>query len=260
MMKQIGYVKDMTLGVALLLLGGMGTAGAALQPVVNGQVYDDVLEISWLQDANFVKTSCDANNALWQAFDPTTIAGNSGRTKAQICSGGGRLNWNEAEAWIAVLNANNHLGHNDWRQWRVPNPTNDASCSDQDFDAAGSDRGFGCTGSELGNLFNATLGNPNDLDNSCAPNCLVDTGPFSNVQSFGYWSGTGYAPSPFSAWGFLTTNGEQRLFDTRNTVLYVWPVRPGQDVGAPTAVPTLSAWGLGLTGLLLAELARRRLR
>lgn len=259
MMKQTG------LGVALLLLGGMGTAGAALQPVVNGQVYDDVLEISWLQDANFVKTSCDANNALWQAFDPTTIAGNSGRTKAQICSADGRLNWNEAEGWIAVLNANNHLGHNDWRQWQVPDPTNDPSCSEQDFDGAGSDRRFGCTGSELGNLFNATLGNPNDLDNDCNPDCLVNTGPFSNFQSFWYWSGTVYAPAPSSAWGFFTNGGDQDfagLIVSRGGGGYVWPVRPGQDVGAPApaAIPVLPWWGLMLMGLGLAAVARRRLR
>lgn len=148
-MKQVGVV---------LLLGGMGTAGAALQPAVNGQVYDDVLEISWLQDANFVKTSCDANNALWQAFDPSAITDNSGRNKAQICTDNGRLNWNEAERWIEVLNANNHLGHSDWRQ-PATGPV-DGSAFDYDFAWDGStDHGYnisgpgsafpGSTGSEL---------------------------------------------------------------------------------------------------------------
>ena len=248
-------------GVVLLLLGGMGTAGAALLPAVNGQVYDDVLEISWLEDANFVKTSCDANNALWQAFEPTAITGNSGRSKAQICDDdNGRLNWNEAEGWIAVLNANNHLGHSDWRQWQVPDPTNDPDCSVQDFDGVGSDRGFGCTGSELGNLFNVTLGNPNGA--GCSPNCLVNTGPFSNFQSFWYWSGTVYAPSPSNAWHFFTSNGDQRNDFVIFLNGYVWPVRPGQDVGAPApaSIPVLPWWGLMLMGLGLAAVARRRLR
>lgn len=222
--------------LAAALIGGMGTAGAELHPPANGQVYDDVLNISWLQDANFVKTSCDANNALWQAFDPTTIGGNSGRSKAQICSDDGLLNWNEAEGWIAVLNANNHLGHNDWRQWRVPNPTNDPTCSNQDFDAVGSDGGVRCTGSELGNLFNATLANPNDFDDDCynppgtdPDHCLQNRGPFSNFRSFWYGSGTVYAPSPSNAWNFNTNNGNQNNDDNIiNNNGYVWPVRPGE--------------------------------
>ena len=254
-MKQLGVG-------AVLLLGGMGTAGAALLPAVNGQVYDDVLEIYWLEDANFVKTSCDADNALWQAFDPTTITGNSGRTKTQICEQNGRLNWNEAEGWIAVLNANNHRGHSDWRQWQVPDPTNDPDCSQQNFDGAGSDGGYRCTGSELGNLFNVTLGNPNQLDNGCSPNCLVNTGPFSNFQSFWYWSGTVYAPFPSNAWDFSTNNGFQASGNIINRLGYVWPVRPGQDVGAPApaSIPVLPWWGLMLMGLGLAAVARRRLR
>lgn len=238
----------------------MGTAGAALLPAVNGQVYDDVLEISWLQDANFVKTSCDADNALWQAFDPTTITGNSGRTKTQICDDdNGTLNWNEAEGWIAVLNANNHLGHSDWRQPATAQP--DPTCSE--VDSNGQNWGFSCTGSELGNLFNATLGNPNQLENSCNPNCLVNVGPFSNFQSFWYWSGTVYAPSPSLAWDFDTRNGSQGYGgNVIGLNMYVWPVRPGQDVGAPApaSIPVLPWWGLMLMGLGLAAVARRRLR
>ncbi len=150
------------LSYTLLAFGNVSQA--ALHPPFYLQVYDDVLDISWMQDTNFVQTSCFANNALWQAFDLTTIANNSGRSKAQICSDGGALNWYEAEAWIAHLNANNYLGVNTWRQWAVPDPTNDTTCDLQNAGGTDIDWGYNCTASELGHLFNVTLGNPNNLD------------------------------------------------------------------------------------------------
>ena len=117
------------LGVLLFgLFGLVSTSHAALNDLGNGLVNDTTLNITWMQDANLVKTSCDANNALWQAFDPAALpaAEQSGRTKAQICTANGTLNWFEAEAWMAVLNAQNYLGHNDWRQPATPQP--DLTC------------------------------------------------------------------------------------------------------------------------------------
>ncbi len=38
------------------VLGMTCSAQEALQPAMNGQVYDDVLGIGWRQDANFVKS------------------------------------------------------------------------------------------------------------------------------------------------------------------------------------------------------------
>ena len=268
------------------VLGMAGSAQGALQPPVNGQVYDDVLGISWLQDANFVKTSCDANNALWQAFDPTAIANNSGRSKAQICTANGLLNWYEAEGWIAVLNANNHLGVNTWRQPST-GPV-DGSAFDYGFSSDGStDWGYnisaplagsafpGSTGSELAYMHYNNLGNQGwvNTDGSSSnvdpaagwfcsnvdPWCLQNTAPFQNLQSNWYWSGTEYAPGPSHAWYFNAYNGSQYDFDKAFGDGFVWPVRPRQ-AAVPSAIPTLSVWGLGLMGLLLAGLARRRLR
>jgi hypothetical protein len=265
--------------LVVALLGGMGTAVAALQAPVNGQVYDDALGIYWLQDANFVKTSCDANSALWQSFDPEAIVNNSGRTKVQICNDNGRLNWHEAEAWIAHLNVNNHLGHDDWRQ-PATGPV-DGNAFDYDFAFDGSrDRGYnisgpdgtypGSTGSELAYMHYNTLGNGSWFDTAgndqqaavCpAPDyCVQNTEPFQNLQSFSYWSGTVYAPSPSSAWAFFSVYGYQNGVGAITGAGYVWPVRPGQDVGAtpdPTPIPVMGGLGmlllgagLGLLGLL----------
>ncbi|MCV6613331.1 MAG: DUF1566 domain-containing protein, partial [Cellvibrionaceae bacterium] len=239
---------------------------AALIDLGNGLVDDTSQNITWLQDANLVKTSCDANNALWQAFDPLALdpAQRSGNTKQEICVGvggreGGRLNWFEAEAWIAVLNAQNYLGYNDWRQPITNQP--DATCSDTDSNGQGYN--YRCTGSELGYIFNSAapdgLGNPNDLDNNCYPGsggpyCLQNNGPFTNMQSFAYWSGTEYAPDPsYAAWLFSTNYGIQGGYYKDNYDSYVWAVRSGQSAAAPTQpVPALGGLGLGLLGLLLA--------
>lgn len=123
---------------------------------------------------------------LWDAFDPAAVTSNSGRTKAAICTANGTLSWFEVEAWIAVLNSQNCLGHADWRQPITPQP--DASCDSQ-VPAAGifPAQGFGtnCTGSELGNLYCTSLSNTG----AGFPN----TAPFANAQSFAYWSGSEYA-------------------------------------------------------------------
>ncbi|MGK0270350.1 MAG: hypothetical protein ACI88H_000994, partial [Cocleimonas sp.] len=201
-----------TLGILLFgLVGLASTSHAALNDLGNGLVNDDVLNITWMQDANLVGTACTATSgaemALWDAFDPTVVASNSGRTKTAICTANGTLNWFEAEAWIAVLNTQSYLGFTDWRQPVTPQP--DLTC--ESTFAAGNNGGYNCTGSELGNLFNVSLANPNDsgtgtgLDGSTgtagtacfgiAPHCFQTTAPFSNAQSFAYWSGSSYAPN-----------------------------------------------------------------
>jgi len=61
------------IGVLLFgLLGFISTAHAALNDLGNGLVGDTTLNITWMQDANLVKTSCDAISGaeknLWDAF------------------------------------------------------------------------------------------------------------------------------------------------------------------------------------------------
>ena len=232
----------------------LGPAHAALNDLGNGLIYDISLNVTWLKDANLVKTSCDANDALWQAFDPAAVANNSGRSKAAICADNGVLNWYEAEAWIALLNARGYLGYRDWRQPMTSQP--DTTCSDTD--GLGENIGYRCEGSELGHLYNVALNNPNLLDDGCGINCLQNAGPFSNVQASHYWSGTDYNPDTDYAWVFDTSTGSQGTGARALAQNYVWPVRSGRsDV---VSIPLFGAWGLGLVALLLAGVARHRLR
>ena len=266
------------------ILGAFGLiapAQAVLHALVDGQVYDDALGISWLQDTNLAKTLCDVNDALWQGFNPLTIANNSGRSKAQICTDDGKLNWYEAEGWIAHLNASSYKGYDTWRQPATA-PV-DGSAFDYNFSNDGStDYGYnisapgsaypGSAGSELAYMHYNNLGNEGWLhtDGSlnygagefCSvtqPWCLQNNGPFQSLLARWYWLGTEYVPDPTVGWFFGLPNGRQGFDFKVNRHQFVWPVHPGQ-ADAPTVVPAVSAWGLGLMGLLLAGLARWRLR
>jgi len=79
--------------------------------------YDDVLDITWLADANLAKT---------QTFGVSGIASN------------GKMDWSEAGNWFTAMNAANYLGLNDWR---LPTMVDigDDGCNETN---AGTDCGF----------------------------------------------------------------------------------------------------------------------
>ena len=209
------------------LLLAAGSVQAALTVQSNGTVYDDVRGISWDQDANAVKTLCDAADPIWTSFVPS-----SGRALATICASDGDLWWSEAVEWVAHLNANNYKGFTNWRLPEVTQP--DPTCSDQSTDDPPQGFGYRCTGSELGHLFNAPapagLENPNELDDNCNPDCFVNTAPFVNTREDIYRSGTDFAPDPTEAWEFNTRSGRQSAWPKTAdapATRYVWVVRPG---------------------------------
>jgi len=221
---------------SVLLLGLASTAQATLYDRGSGMIYDDVLDITWLQDANYAKTS---------GYDAD-----------------GRMDWNAAMAWATGLS---YGGYNDWRLPTIV----DTGTSGCDFAYGGTDCGYNVqTGSvattvysELASLFYDTLGNNGWVDTSGNPTgcsgsdpwCLTNTGLFTNMQSNFYWSGTEYAPGTYRAWGFYTGSGVQDTND-KNVELYAWAVRSG-DVGGGGGgtVPepgTLLLMSAGLAGLL----------
>jgi hypothetical protein len=75
--------------LVVLALGWAGSANSELIDRGGGMIYDSVLDITWLQDANFAKTS---------GYDAD-----------------GRMTWDESQSWIVSLNNSNHLGITDWR-------------------------------------------------------------------------------------------------------------------------------------------------
>ena len=126
----------------------------------------------------------------------------------------GGMTWYQANTWAADLNVGGVDG------WRLPDTLQpDASCSTQIGSVS---YGYDCTGSEMGNLFYNVLGN--------TAGSLSNTGPFSNVRSYYYWSATDYAPNPSNAWSFYMPDGYQSP-NIKGNEMYAWAVHDG-DVSA----------------------------
>jgi hypothetical protein len=218
-----------------------GAAHAALQGRdLNGSAgsfeayYDTDLDITWLADANYAQTS---------GYDAD-----------------GRMTWAAATTWAAQLDINGYA------DWRLPTTT-DTGTAGCNFAYSGTDCGYNVdpASSEMAHLYFVTLGNQSYYTTTGAvsaayagganPNSTLDNvGPFTNFQSYYYWSGTAYAPDPSNAWNFLTDYGNQNDV-AKAGIFYALAVSPG-DVGA---VPEAQTYALMLAGLgLIGWRARRR--
>ena len=124
--------------------------------------------------------------------------------------------WDGARFWAAGLTVGTFNG------WSLPSA--DPTCGFT----------YNCTTSQMGELYYRALGNaagirPPDQDLSLnLQSYLSNTGPFKNLDSYVYWSGTEYAPNPNFAWIFNTHYGYHDA--TRKSFhdsYYALAVRPG---------------------------------
>ena len=210
-------------------------ANAALVSRLSGQAYyDTVNNLTWLADANYsFTTGYDTNGAM---------------------------NWADANIWAASLDIDGVTG------WRLPTTVDVGSDGETAPDInQGVDAGYNIsTQSEMSNLFYNVLNNNawvdiSGVDNACAgvaPDfCLTNTGPFINVQTNTYWSGTENIANTANAWEFSFIDGYQDTFDKNFATQYSWAVRTG-DV---SAVPVPAAVWLFASGLLgLISVARSK--
>ncbi len=226
----------------LILAAGLtGAAHAALQGRdLNGSVgsfeayYDTDLNVTWLADANYAKTS---------GYDAD-----------------GRMTWSQANAWAAQLSFYNPLTGETINNWRLPTTT-DTGAPGCNWAYSGTDCGYNVNpaSSEMAHLYFVELGNlssatPTGTDSGAYAggsnpySTLDNVGPFVNFQSYWYWSGTEYAPSPTLAWVFNTNYGDQGYIATPSS-LYALAVRPGDVAAVPEAqIYALMLAGLGLVG------------
>ena len=232
----------------LALLAGLalsGAAQAALHDRGSGLIYDDVLNLTWLQNANYGAGSSYDNGSS------TTD---------------GLMTWVNAVTWADTLVYHDSVRNVNYSDWRLPTMI-DTGTSGCNYANSGTDCGYNVdtATSEMAHLYFVSLGNQSYTTTTGAnsgyagganPNSTLDNvGPFINLQSYAYWSGLGYAPDSDEAWFFYTDIGAQ-LSNVKINGYYAWAVRPG-DVAA---VPEADTWVMLLVGLGLVGVAARRRR
>jgi len=141
--------------------------------------------------------------------------------------------WDNQMAWAAGLDIDGVTG------WRLPSMDVNGDnvinyCSTVETQAQ-------CKDNEYGHLFNygaGTVHGSGITDDS--------PGPFSNIQSFNYWSSTEYG-STF-AW-YIIFNGGSQGAQNRSFNNFAWAVHAG-NVGAVPVPAAVWLFGSGLLGLI----------
>src|SRR5215203_7187655 len=136
--------KQLILAAAVVVCASTSVAGlAALIDRGGGLIYDDVLDVTWLQDANLAHT---------QRFGLSSKGSGDG-THAFGITEDGSMNFDTASHWLVAMNVASYLGYSDWRLPTTLQP--DLSCSAQGTRSSG----YNCTGIEMGSLYYVGLGN-----------------------------------------------------------------------------------------------------
>lgn len=239
-------MKQMALAIFVVLVLASGAAQAALNDRGGGLLYDDVLNVTWLQDANYAKTSGYDNDGL--------------------------MDWNAANTWAANLTFYDSVRNVNYSDWRLASnsPVNGANWNYIFADNGSTDVGYNITSphSEMGYMYYVNLGLKGFLSSSGIAQSDYgifgngktygqnNLGPVKNLQGFSYWSGTAASQNPApNAWRFYTDKGNQRSSYQGNSS-FAWAVRPG-DVAA---VPEPESYVLLMAGLGLLSVAARRRR
>lgn len=257
----IALIASITLAASFV----SGIAHAALHDRGGGLIYDDVLNITWLQNANYgAGSTYDDANAY---FGNTTTDG--------------LMNWQNAADWAANLSYYDNVRGVTYTDWRLPTvkPVNGFYYTPIDANGwlngnwtsdGSTDYGFNITStqSELSYMFYVNLGNPGNFTSSGAvygcshypsSDCLKNTGPFVNLLPGTYWSGPLFSRTQSSdltdAWTFQMYDGFQQPDTIYFAPRLAWAVRDG-DVAS---VPEAETYALMLAGLgLIGWRARRR--
>jgi hypothetical protein len=171
----------------ILAVGLSGAAQAALLDRGGGLIYDDDLNVTWLQQ-------------------PYPYA----------------KEWSSAMFWVEYLAYYDTVRNVVYTDWRLPKHT-DTGAPGCDYDIGGSDCGFNvdtATG-ELAHLFYDELGN----DSTPKWPQPINMGPFYYPAEYFYWYASPYPTIDNAAWVFHFYGGFQTAMQYGEA--YAWAVRDG---------------------------------
>ena len=250
-MKNIKNIISMM--VITILLVSASAVYADLHDRGGGLIYDDVLNVTWLQHANYgiVELSDTRVNEII-----TAVGSIDGHTLVMddFKDGGnytGKMTWWGAMAWA------DQLVYQGYDNWRLPHilPVNGVSYNFNSSYDGSADNGYnisapnseypGSTGSEIAFMFYNNLMNKGmyDVDgNSPQPDWgLKNIGPFIGLTIPPppipiFWTSLDYgAPGPDWAWAFNFHSGFQNSA-TKVNGYYAWAVRDGDVEPIPISI------------------------
>lgn len=237
-------------GLALLAVVGafaFGTAGAV--PVSGQGAWESTLSARDINSDGSVDAYYDsALNITWLA---------------DARAYGSELTYDAAVNWVSQLDV---YGVTDWR---LPETFDHEGDGCNWSDSGGTDCGYNVlpSSSEMAHMFLVTLGNES-VAHAASVVTLTNTGPFQNLQTYGYWSqgivrefwDPQHHVIDGNAWRFSFAAGRQDDLPKAWT-LNAWAVHDGdimQAVAAP--VPEPETYALMLAGLGMVGWVGRRQR
>lgn len=221
--------------LACLILSPL-TVSAALYDRGGGLIYDDVLGVTWLQDAAYHVT-----------------------TNAPGVDANGRMTWQDAMDWSGSLVYHDSVRNIDWSDWRLPSmsPVNGVAFNLAYSYDGSTDNGYNIVSpaSELSYMFHVNLGGVSLIDiqgnAQLGGQGIADPAPFTGIAG-AVWTQTDHPTDASMAFVLGMGNGHQNWFG-KTTTASVWAVRDGDVAAATSTVPVpAAAWlfGSGLLGLM----------
>ena len=234
------------LAMFFLVLGAnVASAQATLIDEGGGLVYDTVLDVTWLADANVARTAGASTSGL--------------------------LNYDDAQAFAGSFVYHDSVHGADVGSWQLPSvsPMNGSTWNFAYSSVGLADKSQNQTSPthQLAHLFNVDFGllNYTAPDGSAPqPNFgsftnAANLSLFTNVQSGTYWSGT---PNPITAgqaFAFFADSGFENSGNLMRNTAYVLLMQPGNVAANLASVPVPAALWLFAPALAgLGRCARRR--
>lgn len=213
----------------------INTSQAVLIDMGGGLIYDNVLDVTWLQDANYAHT-----------------------TDYEFANEHGHMTWEDAIVWAENLTYFDSERGVTYDDWRLPSTINDFSSTINDLTTIDD---VDVYSSEMAYMYYVNLGypfQPWDGRDPIRPDAPPINDFFPDLIFRTYWSETVYNEN--NAWTFHYHFGTQ-IRDSQGEYHYAWAVRDGNVANDVVSVPlptSIMLWGIGLVGLAGLNLRRKR--